>query len=113
MIQVHELAQKKMDDAKAFAESRGLSEQFKDKLGYLDNYACDENDEEKTLCIITNDHAPHGFNFVMKMRKTKDSEYAPWFNGGLLYYHAGDLGFGAPNFSVRPAGRDEGWEIHT
>ncbi len=113
MIQVHGSAQKKMDDAKEFAESRGLSDQFESRLDYLGKYACDENDEERTLCLITNDHAPHGFNFVMKVRKTKDSEYEPWFNGGLLYDHRGDQGFGAPNFSVRLTDRNEGWEVHT
>lgn len=113
MIQVHESAQKRMDDAKTFAESRGLSDQFQDKLNYLGKYSCDENDPERTRCIITNDRAPHGFNFVMQTRKAKDEEYHGWFNGGLLYYQADDQGFGEPNFSVRLVSRDEGWEVHT
>lgn len=86
------------------AEEKGLIVNLMDKLSYLEGYA----GERSKGCRMYADRAPFSFEFVML-----DANGARWFNGGLLYYEAGDQGFGSPQFSVRLVGTSEGWEIHT
>lgn len=118
------------ESVKAFAKSRGLEAQLQEKLDYLDHYACkDPNDPtddrapDATRCLLFKDFAPYSFEFVMERKVnvagTKDEdragtfEYRRWFNGGLIYFGAGDTGAGAPQLSVRIGSTDEGWSIHT
>ena len=92
-----------LSKVKAFAEQRGLVKQLQDKLDYLDTYA----GREATECFLYQDFAPYSFEFVMMKGNER------WFNGGCIYFGAGDNGVGEPQFSVRIGDSSEGWSIHT
>lgn len=99
-----------------FAKRTGRQAQLQQQLDYLATYACHDEggDKEKTRCKLVVDFAPASFNFVMERRKTPDSPYEFWFNGGLVF-HGNHDGFGsgsAPTFSVCLEPTD-GWEVHT
>lgn len=102
-----------LDQVKQFAERTGQLDQLKDKLLYLGRYAC--NDGRVTRCNLMKDFAPKSFYFVMDLKQEgePDSAFKTWFNGGLIFYDAGDTGVGAPQFSVRLDASKSGWNIHT
>lgn len=81
---------------------------LKERLAYLENYGSQE-----TQCRIYKDFAPFSFSFVL-YRKSKEGEWEPWFNGGLIYHGPHDNGGdgGAPTFSVNLSSH-HGWAIHT
>ena len=100
------------DKVKKFAEETGRMSQLQEKLDYLDTYA-DHEREGLTKCVLGYDWAPYSFSFLM-MRKDKDGEFQPWFNGGLIFHGSHDRGGdgGAPTFSVNLNPMD-GWSVHT
>jgi len=110
MIQIDN--QEHFDKVKAFAESSGRWGQLKEKLDYLDTYA-DHEKQGLTKCVLGYDWAPYSFAFCM-MRKNKDGEFRPWFNGGLIFHGNHDNGGdgGGPTFAVNLNPVD-GWSIHT
>lgn len=112
----------KLEEARRFADSRGLREQFESRITYLVEYgnlmgdgtvATDDN-PNKVVNRVTlfSDHAPYSFEFVVN-RIAPDGTERFLFNGGLLYYGRGDTGVSTPQFSVRIGATSEGWEIHT
>lgn len=129
-----------LNAVKEFADNTGLRENLDRSLEYLNGYACHLDDPEladptRTVVLLTPDYGVFGkrenatpsFSFVIRSRK-KDApkrapeeiteevtrnEYEFWFNGGLLFYGAGDSGVGGPNFSVRLNAEKAGWSIHT
>lgn len=104
--------QEHFDKVKAFAKRAGKFDQLKEKLDYLDTYADHEN-KGLTKCVLGYDFAPYSFSFLM-MKRDAAGEYRPWFNGGLIFYDAGDTGVGNPQFSVRIGDVSEsGWSINT
>jgi len=104
-------SQEYFDTVKAKAVELGLEKKLQEKLDYLGGYACHETPED-TRCRLFQDRAPLSFEFVMEKRQP-DGTYKRWFNGGMIFYGAGDQGFGAPQFSVRIGNLDAGWSIHT
>jgi hypothetical protein len=71
----------------------------------------DRNTGSKTT--ITNDFAPHSFEFCRQRRNDK-GEVVGFINGGIIFHGAHD-GYGsgaAPTFSVSIDG-GTGWQIHT
>jgi len=101
---------------RAKADELGLRKDLEDKLDYLATYACRSREPEDptyTRCLLFKDFAPLSFEFVMEV-KEEDGSYKRWFNGGCIFFGSGDVGFGAPQFSVR-VGDDlkAGWSIHT
>ena len=104
--------QEHFNKVKAFAESTNRMEQLQEKLDYLDTYA-DHERKGLTKCILGYDFAPYSFSFLM-MKKDDSGEYQPWFNGGLVFFDAGDSGVGLPQLSVRIGDTSESeWNIHT
>lgn len=101
----------RLEEARKFADSRGIREKLEKRLEYLDKYACQE-DCQKTKCCLYRDFAPNSFYFVMEIKK-KDGQYERWFNGGLIYYGKGDSGVSDPQFSVRIGETDEDWLVNT
>jgi hypothetical protein len=98
------------------ASELGLLKNLEDKLDYLATYACnsqEEYDPTHTRCLLFKDWSPLSFGFLMEL-KQKDGSYKRWFNGGCIFYGNGDVGFDAPQFSVR-IGNDlkAGWSINT
>jgi len=75
--------QEHFDKVKAFAESTGRMTQLQSKLDYLDTYG------DNTQCVLGYDFAPHSFSFLM-MKRDKQGEYQPWFNGGLIFHSTAD-----------------------
>jgi len=104
--------QEHFDKIKAFAESTGRMKQLQEKLDYLGTYA-DHERKGLTKCVLGYDFAPYSFSFLM-MKKDDNGEYQRWFNGGLIYFSAGDSGVGMPQLSVRIGDISESnWSIHT
>lgn len=104
-----------MKSVRAFAESRGLTSKLEKTLSYLDGYA-DHDKNGRTQCRLFKDWAPYSFRFSMMVRKSPESPYEFWFNGGVIFHgqHDGGGSGEAPTFSVSLAGTtDERWEIHT
>jgi len=104
-----------LTEVRSFAKECELEASLNSQLTYLNTYACsskESTDLTKTKCILYKDWAPHSFVFTMMM-KNKDGEYDYWFNGGLIFYNAGDTGVDK-QFSVRLSNtRKSGWEVHT
>jgi hypothetical protein len=100
------------EKVKAEATQRGLMADLQDQLDYLANYACHDDDAEKTRCQLHKDFAPLSFEFVMERRDTQNSPYKYWFNGGLIFHP----GPGEPDntFAVElsPSQKPH-WSVHT
>lgn len=112
MLVIEKEGKEQLREAFKVARGLGMSDQLKQQLRYLDDYA-EHGDRGRTQCRLWDDFAPHSFYFVMK-RRQEDGSYKRWFNGGLIFHGAHDNGGdgGAPTFSVSltPA---SGWKIHT
>lgn len=87
-----------------FAEKRGITDKFLEKLEYLNNFRPDIVEKVRLFY----DWAPNSFGFVMWLKSGES-----WLNGGMIYHGPGDSGVGAPTYSVRIGELDEGWSIHT
>ncbi len=100
------------------ADKLGLRENLEEYLTDLETYACplgeDQNvvDLTYTRCVLWKDFAPFSFYFIME-KKQKDGSYARWFNGGMIFYGAGETGVGAPQYSCRLGSTKAGWSINT
>ena len=97
----------------------GKIDSLRDKLNYLNKYACytDEGnglDLAKTRCELHKDFAPLSFQFCMFQKNEKTGEYVYWFTGGLIFHGSIDsFGSGSsPTFAVTLTPCD-GWSIHT
>jgi hypothetical protein len=88
----------------AFAERRGLLEEFLRKLGYA---VFDEFFGMPCVTRFFEDFAPYSLRFVVMVKEKRA------MNGGLIYFGPGDTGVGAPQLSVRIGGTGEGWEVHS
>jgi len=115
---ITEEIQEYFDKVKAFAKSVGKEDQLREKLDYLDSYACGQPgeegyDPEATKCFLGKDFAPQSFAFCVQKRD-KNGEYQYWFQGGLIFHGAHDGGGdgSGPTFSVCLSPTD-GWSIHT
>lgn len=84
-------------------------EQLESKLNYLRSYG---GDIDAIRCNLFKDFAPYSFAFTIE-RKMPDGDFLFQFNGGLIYFGAGDSGVGMPQLSVKIGDLDEGWSIHT
>ena len=116
-----------LESTRAFAQSRGLLEQFERKLDYLANYASrpgdtygPPNSERTTICVLHRDRAPHSFGLTMLKPIDGPGEldlypgYAMMWCGGLIYFGQNESGAGFPQLSTRmPGDTAEGWEVHT
>jgi len=107
MLDTTEVTEQLME-ARAFADSIGLREQFEKRLAYLDTYA-EHGDRGKSRCHLFPDFAPYSFSILMQVRNG-EGEYRTWFNGGLIFH--GPTDGGAPNFSVSLSA-EQGWQVHT
>ena len=97
-----------------WAEENGKLGCLQDKLDYLGSFSCPENDKTLTKCVLYKDFAPQSFGFTMFKKDRETGEYKRWFNGGMIYYGAGDTGVGAPQLSVRIGDSSQsGWQINT
>ena len=98
------------DDVVQFAFKRGLldSDSHSSLFSALRSLAVPR---EKRV-LLMRDFAPYSFSF--QTYRLVGGEWRDSYNGGLIYYGAGDTGVDAPNFSVR-IGPDlpEGWSINT
>lgn len=97
---------------KEFAKKVGKMDNLQQRLDYLANYACPENDPEHTKCELMHDFAPHSFYFNMLVKKKDTGEYVHWFNGGLIWHGPGSSGGSYPTLSVN-LGPNDGWSVHT
>jgi len=88
----------------AFAEERGLLEDFLRQLGHA---AFDEFFGMPCVTRFFKDFAPYSLRFVVMVKEKRA------MNGGLIYFGPGDTGVGAPQLSVRIGGTGEGWEVHS
>jgi len=117
-----------LETVRKFAEETGQTESLQERLDYLGNYAC--NSGRQTKCRLYKDFAPMSFYFVMEIKKEEDTpalpcsgrrryeatdspEFRRWFNGGLIYFDAGDTGVSGPQYSVRIDSSKSGWSVHT
>lgn len=100
--------QELFDEVVKFARRIGKYDQFNERIEYLANYACQE-DPERTKIILMGDFMQHSFTFTMLRRATPESEYRPWFNGGLIYHGPLDENV----ISRIPAEDNPGWSVHT
>ena len=93
-----------------FADRAGKRDDLENRLRYLHTYG----GEKTTRCVMYHDFAPYSFSFVMENEDPETGEWKTWFNGGLIYHGAHDLGGdgGAPTFSVNLSPHD-GWSVHT
>lgn len=97
---------KRLQECIDLAEKKNIFS-LMEKLRYLNGYA----GEQSKGCRLYHDFAPFSLGFVVIKADGKE-----WFNGGLIYYGKDDLGYGAPQFSVRGSRTNkgnEGWEINT
>jgi hypothetical protein len=120
MLRVDESAQKRLEQARAFADKVGAREELEAQLNYLSTYA--NGNGTDTVCVLFNDFAPHSFEFVMLRVVTEGEEKKEkrWFNGGLIYFGPGESGVSAPQFSVSldgcfgtGKGNQHRWSVHT
>ena len=107
---------KYLEEVREFAKIKGLTKNFEEKLNYLRTYACTlENDVVDlmlTKCILDKDWSPNSFRFTMQ-RRDQNGDYQTWFNGGLIFYDAGDTGVDK-QLSVRTGcTKKSEWNIHT
>ena len=107
---------KYLEEVREFAKTRNLEKSLEDRLNYLRTYACtisdDEVDINRTKCILGKDWSPNSFAFTMQ-RLNEQGEYDYWFNGGLIFYDAGDTGVDK-QLSVRiGCTKKSEWSIHT
>lgn len=111
MLQITD--QEHFDKVKEFVATRPqeIQKKFQEVLDYLDTYA-EHGDRGKTRCLLGWDFAPYSFSVLMQARNS-DGAYSKWWNGGMIYYGAGDSGAGAPNFSVRLGPLVEGWSVNS
>jgi len=116
-----------LETVRKFAEETNQLKGLQERLDYLGNYGC--NSGRQTRCRLYKDFAPMSFYFVMEVKKEDDpdnrsrnygwskddpdSEYRRWFNGGLIYFDAGDTGVSGPQYSVRIDSSKSGWSVHT
>jgi len=102
-----------LDSVREFAARTNQTEKLQKQLDYLGGYAC--NDGRQTRCLLYRDFAPQSFAFMMQLKREDEpcSAYRDWFNGGLIYYGAGENGVSDPQFSVRLDSSSQGWEVHT
>jgi hypothetical protein len=100
-----------LGEVKVTAEKLGKLDSLNKQLEYLGSYAC-HTDPENTRCDLFKDFAPLSFEFVMYV-KDEAGQYKRWFNGGCIFYNAGESGVGGPQFSCRLDSRESGWSIHT
>jgi hypothetical protein len=95
-----------------FADRTHQRDQLNAKLQLLDEYA-EHGERGKTRCRLSPDFAPQSFHFGME-RRGAGGEYAPWFNGGLIYHgphdNGGDGSFPTLAVTMSPT---QGWSIHT
>jgi hypothetical protein len=106
-----ENCQEYFNQVKQFAIDNNLLENFEKTMNYLDTYA--EGEERgKTRCKLYKDFAPNSFEFVME-RRCNIGEYHFWFNGGAIFYSAGENGVSGPQYTVRLDCEKSGWSIHT
>lgn len=105
--------QEHFDVVKKFAEEAGRMEELQKELDYLGNYACTEEDPDRTRCRLGYDFSPYSFYFIMDV-KDNNGGYKRWFNGGLIYHGNHDRGGdgGMPTLSVNLTPQD-GWRVHT
>lgn len=108
------LNQEHFDQVMQFAETTNQLESLKNKLDYLSNYACSDEEPDKTKCLLGKDFAPYSFSFAMQRKDKETGEYVYWFNGGMIYFGANESGAGDPQFTVRIGDTSKsGWSIHT
>lgn len=99
------------DKVIAFAEKKGLKEQFEERLAYLRTYA-DPEQTGKCVVELHHDFAPASFSVLWK----KNGEV--WMNGALIY-HGDQTGWRDPDAYVDPlsvrvgSSDDNPWSIHT
>lgn len=100
---------------RAFAEKKGLLEQFEEQVAYLRKYA---DPEEKGLwkVVMSTDFAPASFSLAWFQRQT-DGSYEFMMNGALVY-HADQQGWHQEEGKhVDPlaivVGEEKPWMIHT
>lgn len=123
-----------------YALKLGVVEQFVSQLQYLDSYACEEGNNERTRCILTKDSDPHSFFFSMIHAEVdrsdesmeplglcqkpllRDTEGKPiydcdrhWFFGGLIFHPGtGVPGISDGSHSVElNASSKPHWSVHT
>jgi hypothetical protein len=107
-----EHCQEYLGEVRAQADKMGMRGSLEKQLEYLATYAC-HTDLENTRCDLFKDFAPLSFGFTMYVKDEKTGEYKRWFNGGCLFYNAGESGVSGPQFSCRLDSRESGWTIHT
>lgn len=107
--------QQHYERVRAFAEKKGLLEQFEEQVAYLRKYA---DPEEKGLMkvLLGYDFAPASFSLVWQ-RRTEKGEYEFFMNGALIY-HADQQGWHQEEGKhVDPlaivVGEEKPWMIHT
>lgn len=100
----HPATAEKLAKCLDFAERRGILEKFLNRIKYLNGYA----GERSKGCCLFSDFSPFSFEFLVL-----DSEGNDWFNGGLVYFGAGESGVSGPQYSVRIGDTSEDWSIHT
>lgn len=93
-----------LDRVLSFAETRGLLEQF---LGRLGSIAKGTWFGEPCELQMFRDFAPWSFEWQI----CRGGEVV--YNGGLIYFGAGDSGVDAPQLFVRLGDQSEGWSIHS
>ena len=113
MLRVNEDCIGHLAEAREFAMDLGLLENLEGQLDYLSNYACGEEETNRTICDLYTDHSPHSFYFVMNIKDKETGEYKRWFNGGLIFFNAGESGVSGPQYTVRLDSSKSGWSIHT
>jgi len=113
MLKVSENCINYLSETRDFAKSVGLLNDLEAQLSYLSGYACRDEETDRTICNLYPDFAPHSFYFVMELKNEETKEYNRWFNGGLIFFNAGESGVSGPQYTVRLDSSKSGWSIHT
>lgn len=82
------------------AKEQGVLALLVEKLQYLARYSnrsggyYPKDRGGDTRCVLWKDRARMSFNFAMDRREPGETEFRPWFNGGLIFH-------------------DDHWGVHT
>jgi hypothetical protein len=105
----------RLEQAREFARSMGLSSQLERQLSYLHNYAHHDDGPRKRQCVLAYDFAYHSFSFAHYTLPayTTDGKRHMWFHGGLIYQAPESPANGSfPSLTVSLAS-GIGWFCHT
>ena len=117
MLVVDPSTEEYMASVLAFAQERGVREQFEETLLYLHLYACTW--DRLWLCRVTlfKDFSPNSFSLIWarprEITGSRVMDYDFWFNGGLVWHPPAGEPDESRSVILESAGPKGRWQVHT